>query len=226
MSSAAQRDETSTTYPPTGTDGGTALRQLAAERLAAHRNRRAVTETPETQARREQAEAQGRNSAACPSRGCTSGRPFRRHTRPRGRCRAVSRYEQSLSYKEFLAAEAERAIAQAEAQAEVAARTARAVTAAQRQLLEEIEQWNLEDSASCSGPATLFNDLPVLEVVEPREASSSDRSPLAGYVCSITHACATARSDARRRRAGAAWRKLPRTFAARAGRGRRARRTG
>ena len=58
MSSAAEREETSTAYQPTGTDGGAALKQLAAERLAAHRNRRAVVESAEAQARRDQAEAQ------------------------------------------------------------------------------------------------------------------------------------------------------------------------
>ena len=57
MSSAVQRDETSNTYQSIGTDGSTALKQLAAERLAAHRNRRAAVEGHEAQERRAQAEA-------------------------------------------------------------------------------------------------------------------------------------------------------------------------
>jgi hypothetical protein len=79
----------------------------------------------------------------------------------------AARYQQSLSYREFLAAEAQRATAQAQAEAEVAARTAKAVAEAQRQLLEEIEQWNQPEPSA--GTEELFDELPVLEVVEPRE---------------------------------------------------------
>ena len=176
MSSAAQRDETSNTYPSIGTDGSTALKQLAAERLAAHRNRRAVRESDEAQARREQAEAQAairlqaRREAAR-----AEGHPDASRVREA----VAARYQQSLSYREFLAAEAQRATAQAQAEAEVAARTAKAVAEAQRQLLEEMEQWN--QPASSADTEELFDELPVLEVVEPREeratrsaASSAD----------------------------------------------------
>jgi hypothetical protein len=58
----------------------------------------------------------------------------------------AARYEQSQSYREFLAAEAERALQQAQAEAEVAARNARAVAEAKMQLMEEIDQWNRADS--------------------------------------------------------------------------------
>ena len=161
MSSAAQRDETTNSYQSTGTDGGTALKQLAAERLAAHRNRRAVMEGREAQERREQAEAQAavrlqaRRDAA------------RAETHPdvsRVREAVAARYEQSLSYREFLAAEAQRATAQAQAEAEVAARNAKAIAEAQRQLLEEMEQW--ATAAPSADPETLFTELPVLEIVE------------------------------------------------------------
>ena len=53
----------------------------------------------------------------------------------------TARYENSPSYREYLAAEAERALEQAQAEAEVATRNARAVAEAQFQLLEELDQW-------------------------------------------------------------------------------------
>ena len=114
MSSAAQRDETTNSYQSTGTDGGTALKQLAAERLAAHRNRRAGIEGREAQERREQAEAQ----AAIRLQARRDA--VRAETHPdvsRVREAVAARYEQSLSYREFLAAEAQRATAQAQAEA-------------------------------------------------------------------------------------------------------------
>jgi hypothetical protein len=168
MSSAAQRDETSNSYQPTGTDGGTALRQLAAERLAAHRSRRAVAEGREAQAKREQAEAQAairlqaRRDAAF-----AEGHPDVSRVRET----VAARYQQSLSYGDYLAAEAQRATSQAQAEAEVAARNAKAVAAVQRQLLEEIELWN--QAAPGASPEALFDELPVLEIVEPREEMSA-----------------------------------------------------
>ena len=161
MSSAAQRDETTNSYQSTGTEGGTALKQMAAERLAAHRNRRAGMEGHEAQARREQAEAQAairlqaRRDAA------------RAETHPdvsRVREAVAARYQQSVSYREFLAAEAARATAQAQAEAEVAARNAKAIAEAQRQLLDEMEQWHAP--APSAEAEMLFDELPVLEVVE------------------------------------------------------------
>jgi uncharacterized RDD family membrane protein YckC len=161
MSSAAQRDETTNSYQSTGTDGGTALKQLAAERLAAHRNRRAGIEGREAQERREQAEAQ----AAIRLQARRDA--VRAETHPdvsRVREAVAARYEQSLSYREFLAAEAQRATAQAQAEAEVAARNAKAIAEAQRQLLEEMEQW--PQPAPSADPETLFAELPVLEIVD------------------------------------------------------------
>jgi uncharacterized RDD family membrane protein YckC len=171
MSSAAQRDETTNTYPSIGTDGGTALKQLAAERLAAHRNRRAGMEGHEAQARREQAEAQ----AAVRLQARRDA--LRAETHPdvsRVREAVAARYQQSLSYREFLAAEAQRATAQAHAEAEVAARNAKAVAAAQQQLLEEMEQW--AQPSPTADPEALFAELPVLEVVE-RAPESAARIP-------------------------------------------------
>jgi hypothetical protein len=54
----------------------------------------------------------------------------------------AARFSQSVSYRDFLEQEALAAIQQAEAEAEVARRSAEAIVAAQQQLLDEIEQWN------------------------------------------------------------------------------------
>lgn len=112
----------------TGTDGGS-LREVVAQRVAAHRNRRAGAQALEAQ--REEALRQSREALAHEGR--------REMASVRDSVRA--RYEKSQSYREFLAAEAERALQQAQAEAEVAARKARAVAEAQMKLLQEMEQW-------------------------------------------------------------------------------------
>jgi uncharacterized RDD family membrane protein YckC len=58
-----------------------------------------------------------------------------------------ARYENSQSYRDFLAAEAERATQHARAEAEIAARNARAIADAQLQLLEELRQQDSVDDA-------------------------------------------------------------------------------
>ncbi|HEY0263355.1 MAG TPA: RDD family protein [Granulicella sp.] len=78
----------------------------------------------------------------------------------------AERYENSPSYRAVLAAEAERAIQQAEAAAEIAARTAKAVVASQQQLLSELADWDLE-----SAPA------PVPVIVEPVRAVRAAEPP-------------------------------------------------
>jgi hypothetical protein len=169
MSSAAQCDEIPESYLSTGTEGGAGVRQLAAERLAAHRSRRAVVEGRDAQERREQTEAQAairlqaRRDAA------------RADVHPdasRVREAVAARYQQSVSYREFLAAEAQRALERAQAKAEVAVRSAKAVAAAQRQLLEEIEQWNQPEMAASADAGESFSEPPLLEIVEPRAVRS------------------------------------------------------
>lgn len=164
MSSAVQRDETQDSFQLTATEGRGALRHLAAERLAAHRSRRAVVEGRELQAKREQALAQ----AAIRLQAHRDG--VRAEVHPdasRVRDAVAARYQQSVSYREFLAIQAQRALEQAQAEAEVAERSARAVVAAQRQLLEEIEQWNQPESTSCDDTLASFDEMPLLEIVEP-----------------------------------------------------------
>jgi hypothetical protein len=96
-----------------------ALRMQVAERLAAHRRRRgAETEVPRAI---EPVRAGNLRSA-------------------RIAAAVAERYAQTPSYREVLAAEAERAIQQARAAAEVAAMNAQAVAAAQQRLLEAFDE--------------------------------------------------------------------------------------
>ena len=125
----------------TGTDGaalvddtpnlfesGSSLREAAAARIAAHRNRRVGAQAMEAareEARRHehaQTERLGRRGAS----------------RVSDTVRA--RYENTQSYRDFLAVEAERATQQARAEAEIAARKAQAIADAQMQLLEELRE--------------------------------------------------------------------------------------
>ncbi len=138
MSVAVEMEEQETVaWQATGTDGAANLKQVAAERLAAHRHRRASVAARE--AEQETRSRQLREAA----------RQAQRDDQRRGasavRDTVKARYERRESYREFLAAEAERAIEQAQAEADVAARSARAVTEAQMQLLEELEQLNRPD---------------------------------------------------------------------------------
>lgn len=98
-----------------------ALREQVAERLAAHRARRT------------------RSTASSPVTPIAAPTPARARAQ-RIAAAVAERYEHSQSYRAFLAAEAERAIREAEAAAEVAALTARAVVEAQNQLLFELNQ--------------------------------------------------------------------------------------
>ena len=121
--------ETSSEVAPAAAGTESALKQVVAERLAAHRSRRAA----EQQLAAQVGQRQG------------SGSPSQRAS-TRVRDAVAARYEQSVSYREFLAVEAERALAQAQAEAEVAARNAQAVAEAKMQLMEEIEHWNRAES--------------------------------------------------------------------------------
>ena len=104
------------------------LREAAAARIAAHRSKRAGARAMD--AAREEALRQEEARVARESR--------RGASKVRDAVRA--RYEQTQSYRDFLAAEAERATQQARAEAEVAARNAKAIADAQMQLLEELRE--------------------------------------------------------------------------------------
>jgi uncharacterized RDD family membrane protein YckC len=119
-----------------GTEAASApfvLKAQVAERLAAHRARR----------------AQPSGTATAPA---TTASPAKARS-ARIAAAVAERYAQSQSYREFLAAEAERAIRQAEAAAEVAALSARAVVEAQNQLLFELDQISVE--APVPGPVAV-----------------------------------------------------------------------
>ena len=130
--SAAQLefDQQEDSFSSTGTSTS-ALKLEAAERLAAHRARRNRTSAPDLP---------GLTIAAPPSHSETSTRA------ERIAAAVAERYSQSQSYRAFLAAEAERAIQQAEAAAKVAARTADAIVATQQQLLSELGDWSPHSS--------------------------------------------------------------------------------
>jgi uncharacterized RDD family membrane protein YckC len=66
----------------------------------------------------------------------------------------AERYANSQSYRAFLAAQAETAIREAQAAAEVAVLNARAVADAQYQLLAELDQWTLTSPALPAAPDT------------------------------------------------------------------------
>ena len=98
-----------------------ALTEQVAERLAAHRARRGQT-------------------------AATQAAPATHAAKPRTARIAATvaeRFAHSQSYRAYLAAEAEKALRQAEAAAEIAARNAEAIAHAQNELLAELEQWNL-----------------------------------------------------------------------------------
>ena len=134
MGSAASVEQAEVSWGGMATDGMPNLQQVAAERLAAHRNKRATV-------------AQGEAEHEASSRRLReSARQTHREDQRRGaeavRDTVKARYERRESYREFLASEAERAIGQAQAEADVALRSARAVAEAQMQLLAEFDSAN------------------------------------------------------------------------------------
>src|SRR5215469_2909049 len=128
--------------------GAASLREAAAARVAAHRSKRAGAQALE--AAREEALREERARAERDARrGAANVRDA-----------VKARYEKSQSYRDFLAAEAERAIEQAQAEAEIAARNAKAIADAQMQLLEELRQ---DDSAA-------FEAAPVVRIAAEESA--------------------------------------------------------
>jgi hypothetical protein len=125
MSSSAQLDPFAEPQDHFAREASAALlKQFAAERLAAHRSRRVKFSAPTAVEPETAVAVEERVPGAA-----------------RVREAVAARYRESLSYHEYLAAEAERSMQQARAEAEVAARNAEAVEAAQTQLLEELRQW-------------------------------------------------------------------------------------
>jgi uncharacterized RDD family membrane protein YckC len=132
-----------------------ALKEQVAERLAAHRARR----------------TRAAGNAPTPIAPATSAK-----SRSAQIAAAVAeRYAQSQSYRAFLAEEAERAIRQAEAAAEVAVLNARAVAEAQNQLLFELDQ--LADEAPTPAPILVPAPIPTPETTPTASALTITEAP-------------------------------------------------
>ena len=123
-----------------------ALKEQVAERLAAHRARRARPSTTPSPAP-EPASPKARSARIAAT--------------------VAERYAQSQSYRAFLAAEAERAIQQAEAAAQVAALSAQAVVEAQNQLLFELDQFTAEPAPGPTPVPPLITETAPLPVSAP-----------------------------------------------------------
>jgi uncharacterized RDD family membrane protein YckC len=132
-----------------------ALKEQVAERLAAHRARKAraagSSVTPISQSEPHPSSPKSRSARIAAS--------------------VAERYAQSQSYRAFLAEEAERAIRQAEAAAEVAALSAQAVVEAQNQLLFELDQ--LAAEVPLSGPIAVESPA----VIEPAAPTATPAAP-------------------------------------------------
>src|SRR6187402_869821 len=116
---------------PFGTESAPLLKQQVAERLAQHRQRRGQNLIPQALSTDTQEKSHPVAAAV------------------------AARFSQTVSYRDFLAAEAEAAtrkaemeIRQAEAAAEIARRNAEAIANAQRELMEEIANWNARIAAA------------------------------------------------------------------------------
>lgn len=96
------------------------VRQEAAARLAAHRNRRTHSEAQAQQAVPKQRSGNTRSTRVAAA--------------------VAERYAQAQSYRAYLAAEAEKAVRQAQAAAEIAALNARALAEAQQNLLTALSE--------------------------------------------------------------------------------------
>jgi uncharacterized RDD family membrane protein YckC len=108
-----------------------ALKLQVAERVAAHR-------------RRKLGEAQISSAKAGPQHATSQAR------RANVAAAIAERYAQTPSYRAMLAEQAERAIEEAAAAADIAIRNAHAVAQAQQDLLDELELWNAPQEFSAS----------------------------------------------------------------------------
>ena len=143
-----------------------ALRRQVAERLAAHRSRRPPAQSALASA-----------LAPAPSVSARAARIA---------AAVAQRYAHSLSYRAYLAAEAERATQQAQAAAQIAALNAQAVAQAQQRLLDSLKQDSLNQEAigheapnhdplhptQIEPPAQLSRELTLWPEAEPSSAAA------------------------------------------------------
>ena len=132
-----------------------ALKQEVAERLAAHRQRRARHSAGgnETHASREPVKGRQNRVAAA----------------------VAERYASTPSYRAFLAEEASRALQQATAAAEIAARNVEAVAVAQQVLLAELQKWD-EPQELGTGPTVVKPA--IVKASKPMAAAQPVESPV------------------------------------------------
>jgi uncharacterized RDD family membrane protein YckC len=158
--SSAQRDLLSLDEAATGTEAEApfALKEQAAQRLAAHR------------ARRSQHSGSSLTPIATPS-------PAKSRS-SRIAAAVAERYANSPSYRSFLAEQAETAIREAEAAAEVAALSARAIADAQYELLAELDQWALTPPAPTPAAAPITSSLQISEAPPLAPAAPAVSNPV------------------------------------------------
>ena len=143
-----------------------ALKQQAAERIAAHRARRARVVPPS------QPSATPEIPAPTPAR-----------SRSAHIAAAVAeRYAQSPSYRTFLAAEAERSVRHAEAAADVALINAQAIAAAQQQLLTDLEHWDPDPEDFALGPVPVGGTDAYTPLPTPAELAQAQAQALENAV--------------------------------------------
>ena len=145
---------TSAPYSESSANAAVALKQQIAERLAAHRSKRSRNNPTNLVAI--PGPATETQPSALPSSRPAPGKAKTRSSRVAAA--VAERYAHSPSYREFLAAEAARAIEEANATAEIAARNAEAVTAVQQQLLAELDLW--EEAAPQQSKTTIDTPVP------------------------------------------------------------------
>lgn len=102
----------------------------------------------------------------------------------------AARYSNEVSYQDYLRAEAEAQRLQAEAEAEIARRNAEAIAQAQKELLEELAEWNSRIAAANAAnpyyiadenaiaPAThpALVEMPVIQASEPATSALAEMS--------------------------------------------------
>jgi len=152
--------------PEAAAAGPSVLRQQVSERLRSHRERR----------------VRGAQVGEMAEAAKAAGSPERRALAAAVAATVAGRYAQTQSYRAFLAQEAERAIQQAAAAAEIAQRNAAAVTAVQQELLAELKLWDAPqkfsaETAVVAGPAV---------VSSPKPAAAPTSVPMPGPVKQVS----------------------------------------
>ena len=159
-----------------------ALKQQAAERVAAHRARRTATVA---------------SSPTSHTRTSGAGTASPRTGRSSHIAAAVAeRYAQSQSYRSFLAAEAERAVHQADAAAQIASLNAEAIAAAQQQLLATFENWEPATAGTEASASSTWDEAIHAEgFFEDRRPQPAAESSATGFTVRLYEDVGRSRSE-------------------------------